>query len=113
MRHTSSVFQIYTFGVFLKNEIPKVNAIQTIETGLARCGLGLKPDFNVDENKTVSGKPLFTGVIKLSGVFMGQGSGFTKKETKHKVYEAALENLTQKSVDEIFQLKDPVIEAER
>ncbi|KAK3607126.1 hypothetical protein CHS0354_036065 [Potamilus streckersoni] len=105
--------KIRRFCLFLQNDTKKVNAIQTIENGLTGSKLGLKTEYHVQELIRLNGKPMYTGDLKLSSVFLVRSVGANKKEVKHEVYQKALDILTAKSVAEIFNLKDPGIEAIR
>ncbi|XP_060074691.1 uncharacterized protein LOC132554399 [Ylistrum balloti] len=105
--------KIRRFCLYLQAETNKVNSIQTIENALTGSKLGLKTQYEVEELMRVAGRWMYTGYLKLDGIFLTRSVGANKKEVKHDVYTKGLDLLKSKTVAEIFALKDPGVEAIR
>ncbi|XP_033732567.1 uncharacterized protein LOC117321995 [Pecten maximus] len=105
--------KIRRFCLYLQAETNKVNSIQTIENALTGSKLGLKTEYEVEELMRVAGRWMYTGYLKLDGIFLTRSVGANKKEVKHDVYTKGLELLKTKTVAEVFALKDPGVEAIR
>lgn len=105
--------KIRRFCLYLQAETNKVNSIQTVENALTGSKLGLRTEYEVEELMRVAGRWMYTGYLKLDGIFLTRSVGANKKEVKHDVYTKGLEILKTKTVAEIFALKDPGVEAIR
>ena len=58
-------------------------------------------------------KHMYTGRLKLAGVFLARAVSVNKKELKHLVFQKALNILLTKTVAEIYSLVDPGVETLR
>lgn len=104
----SLVDKFVKFGEFLRNEGVRVNSIQSIENGCtALLGMGLKTEYTEDALPRIYNRPLFTGKLCISGIYLARSLGHNKKTLKHEVYDEAMKVLTQKTVAEINELRDP------
>ena len=56
-------------------------------------------------------RPIFTAKLAISGIYLARSLGSNKKHMKHEVYDQALKILTEKSISEINELKDPGMES--
>ena len=56
-------------------------------------------------------RSIFTGKLSISGIFLARSLGSNKKQMKHEVYDQALKILTEKTIEEINELKDPGVES--
>ena len=56
-------------------------------------------------------RPIFTAKLAISGIYLARSLGSNKKHMKHEVYDQALKILTEQSISEINELKDPGMES--
>ena len=68
---------------------------------------GGKPHLITENIWYVPFRPLFTGKLCISGIYLARSLGHNKKTLKHEVYDEAMKVLTQKTVAEINELRDP------
>ena len=52
-------------------------------------------------------RSIFTGSLRISGIFLARCVGVNKKEMKHEVFDKAFEVLTKKSIVAINDFQDP------
>ena len=60
---------------------------------------------------TFNFRPLFTGKLAISGIYLARSIGGNKKTLKHEVYTKALKALTELTIAQINDLKDPGMES--
>ncbi|KAK7502643.1 hypothetical protein BaRGS_00006218, partial [Batillaria attramentaria] len=109
----SLVEKLFRFMVYLRNETPRVNDIQTVENAITGCHLDLKTTYESEEVGNYQNRRIFSGRLLINDVFLARAVGQTKKELKHECYKLALEVLKTKDVGQILQQKDVGIEAIR
>ncbi|KAK7094857.1 hypothetical protein V1264_006349 [Littorina saxatilis] len=83
----------------------RVNGIQTIGNAQTASRLSVKIEFEAEQLCFII-KPLFTGVLKVGGVFLTRGLGLSKKAVKHDCFERAVEIMRISSLEEILVLED-------
>ncbi|KAL4240562.1 hypothetical protein ACF0H5_001354 [Mactra antiquata] len=103
----SLVQKFEKLGNFLRGDVMRSNAIQSIENACVTLGLAMKTDYTSDEFPRIHNRLIFSGALRINGIFLARGVGVNKKELKHEVYNTALEILKTKSVKDINELKDP------
>ena len=69
------------FLKFFRTCPDRVNGIQTIGNALTASRLNLQIAFEAEELVFIL-KPLFTGVLRIGGIFLTRGLGLSKKAVK-------------------------------
>lgn len=83
------------------------NPIQTIENALIASRINLRPEYRAEELMRCQTKLLYTGYMKLGGVFLSRSVERNKKDLKCSVFEIAVDTLKNKPLHKIMQFIDP------
>lgn len=98
-------------SLILRNDVIKVNAVQTMENALTASKLLMRPEYTADHLMRHKGKSLFTGILGLCGVFLVRSVGKNKKDLKQDVFQKAIDLLKNKPVQLVMSQRDPGAEA--
>lgn len=109
----SAAEKIHRFSLYVRSDPLKDNAIQHLVNAQTGSKLMIQIDYESEELAKVGSKHMYTGRLKLAGVFLARAVSVNKKELKHLVFQKALNILLTKTVAEIYSLVDPGVETLR